>query len=353
MNSVREYEAETCRTVIVAQGESEMAAPRLLALGGAGYVGSHFARFAAMTGARPVIFDNLSQGHLDAIEPFEFIRGDLSDGPSILRVLQENRYDGIFHFASSCLVGESVARPDLYYHNNVISAYNLLEAMRATGHDRLVFSSSCAVYGVPERVPIDEDSPKAPVSPYGRTKLTIEWMLEDYSRAYGLRNACLRYFNAAGCRPQEGLGEDHRPETHLIPNVVRYALGLAPELTIFGDDYPTVDGTCVRDYVHVWDLAEAHLAALHALDDEPCLRLNLGTGNGCSNLEVIAAVEKVLGRPLDVRFGPRRPGDPPELVANPGRAQRRLNWKPRRSGVHAIVRDVVEWFQAHPGGYAR
>lgn len=325
----------------------------ILALGGAGYVGAHFARYASKAGAVVVIFDNLSQGRLDAIGPLELVRGDLREGDSLKRVLDERRFDGIFHFASSCLVGESVERPDLYYHNNVVAAFNLVEAMRATGHDRLVFSSSCAVYGRPSSVPITEAFPKAPISPYGRTKLAIEWMLEDYFHAFGIRSACLRYFNAAGCAPEENLGEDHRPETHLIPNVVRFALGLTESLTIFGDDYPTPDGTCVRDYVHVWDLADAHLAALDRLEVDPVLRLNLGVGRGYSNLEVISTVERTLGARMDVRFGARRPGDPPELVADPHRARAELGWEPKRSGMEEIVRDVVNWFQARPGGYGQ
>jgi len=209
------------------------------------------------------------------------------------------------------------------------------------------------VYGLPARLPIAEDHPKNPISPYGRSKLTIEWMLEDYGRAYGIRSACLRYFNAAGCEPDQGLGEDHRPETHLIPNVVRFALEHDPELVIHGNDYTTPDGTCIRDYIHVTDLAEAHLKALARLDENGLVRLNLGTGNGLSNLQGLAAVERLTGRKLTPRIGPRRPGDPPVLVADAGKAFRELEWQPTRSDPESIVSEVVRWVSDHPDGYAR
>jgi len=325
---------------------------RILVIGGAGYVGSHFALLAAKSGFQVTIIDNLSTGHRAAALGARFIRADLSDGTVLRDQLSETHYDGVFHFAASCLVGESVTNPALYYRNNVLSAYTLLEAMKATEHDRLVFSSTCAVYGEPLQVPIAEDHPKAPISPYGRSKLTIEWMLEDYERAYGIRSASLRYFNAAGCEPREGLGEDHYPETHLIPTVGRYALGLIDDLVIFGDDYPTEDGTCVRDYVHVTDLAEAHLKALARLEDMPLIRLNLGTGSGYSNLEVVTAVGRIAGKRLSPRRGPRRPGDPPKLIADASRAAELIGWNPSRSDLERIVADVIEWFSRHPNGYA-
>ena len=265
---------------------------------------------------------------------------------------RETRDGAIFHFAASCLVGESVSNPAQYYQNNVVAAFNMLEAMRATGHDRLIFSSSCAVYGEPSKLPLREDHPKNPISPYGRTKLAIEWMLEDYQRAYGIRFASLRYFNAAGCEPGEGLGEDHRPETHLIPNIVRYALKLDKELVIFGNDYPTSDGTCIRDYIHVTDLAEAHIKALRKLDDLPFLQLNLGTGAGFSNFELVNAVGCAAGVELTPAIGPRRPGDPPELVADPSEARRLLDWRPTRSAINDIVTEVLHWVSVHPDGYS-
>lgn len=328
-----------------------MSGKRILVIGGAGYVGSHFARYALDAGHHVVIMDNLSKGHRSAVGDMEFFRCDLLDAAAFKDHLSGAGYDSIFHFAASCLVGESVSDPARYYLNNVIAAFNMLEAMRRTGLNRVVFSSTCAVYGLPERLPLTEDHPKNPISPYGRTKLAIEWMLEDYQIAYGIRSASLRYFNAAGCEPDHGLGEDHRPETHLIPNVVRYALSLKPELTIFGDDYPTPDGTCIRDYIHVTDLAEAHLKALALLDKMPLLRLNLGTGNGFSNMEVVRAVSRTAGKEINPRIGPRRPGDPPELIADAGRAFELLDWRPSRSDLDKIVTEVVRWFSEHPQGY--
>jgi len=324
---------------------------KILVIGGAGYVGSHFTRFAVDGGFHVTVLDNLSKGHRSALRGMAFIQADLTDSRAFLDHLSGNRYDGIFHFAASCLVGESVIDPSQYYRNNVIAAYRMLEAMRATNHDRVVFSSTCSVYGEPMSLPLKEDHPRQPISPYGRSKLTIEWMLEDYHRAYGIRSACLRYFNAAGCEPRYGLGEDHRPETHLIPNVVKYALKLDKQLVIFGDNYPTRDGTCIRDYVHVSDLAEAHLSAWEALDRLPLVRLNLGAGTGHSNLEVVSTVSRVAGVTLAPEIGPRRPGDPPELVADVSEAARVLGWKPSRSDLARIASEVLEWFSENPRGY--
>lgn len=323
----------------------------LLVIGGAGYVGSHFALYAANQGFEVTIMDNLSKGHLAAVRGANFVHTDLMDRSGLESHLFEKRYDGILHFAASCLVGESVEKPAQYYQNNVIAAFNMLEAMRATGHRKLIFSSTCAVYGVPETVPIREDHKKNPISPYGRSKLAIEWMLEDYHTAYGIRSAALRYFNAAGCEPAHDLGEDHRPETHLIPTVVRYALGIQKEFTLFGRDYPTPDGTCIRDYIHVTDLADAHLKAMGMLDQEPLIQVNLGTGIGLSNREIVDAVSRVTGRAIRPEFGPRRPGDPPELVADAREARRILNWTPTRSRIDAIVEEVASWFAKHPDGY--
>jgi len=324
---------------------------KLLVIGGAGYVGSHFTLHASKAGFSVTVMDNLSKGHVGALRGAEFFEADLIDRETVRRHLSENHYHAIFHFAASCLVGESVADPAQYYRNNLVCAFNMIEAMRVTGHDRLIFSSSCAVYGMPEVLPLREDHPKNPISPYGRTKLAMEWMLEDYCRAYGIRSASLRYFNAAGCEPEEGLGEDHRPEAHLIPNVVRYALKLDEALVIFGNDYPTPDGTCIRDYIHVTDLANAHLKALERLETIPLIRLNLGTGAGFSNLDIVEAVSRIAGVPLRPAIGPRRPGDPPELVADAGEAARLLDWRPTRSDLDAIVAEVVQWFAEHPCGY--
>lgn len=329
-----------------------MESTNILVIGGAGYVGSHFVRYASKAGYQVTVWDDLSTGHAKAVGGAAFVHADVLDGESLRKHLSEKRYHTVFHFAASCLVPESVKHPAKYYRNNISATFSMLEAMRATNHDRVVFSSTCAVYGVPQRLPLTEDHPKNPTTPYGRTKLAIEWMLEDYHNAYGLRWAGLRYFNAAGCEPDDGLGEDHEPETHLIPNVVRYALRMSPELTIFGNDYPTPDGTCIRDYIHVTDLADAHIRAMDKLDVVSQIQLNLGTGSGYSNLEVVRAVEKVAGVPLRPTIGPRRPGDPPELVANAAAAQRLLQWQPSRSGLEAIVGEVWQWMSQHPHGYA-
>lgn len=324
---------------------------RVLVIGGAGYVGSHFSLFAGNNGLKVTIMDNLSKGHRSALRCSEFIEADLLNYDNFLKHLSDNKYDAIFHFAASCLVGESVQDPAQYYKNNILAAFNMLEAMRLTGHDKVIFSSTCAVYGYPQRLPLDENHPKNPISPYGRTKLAIEWMLEDYNVAYGIRSAQLRYFNAAGCEPDFGLGEDHKPETHLIPNVVRFALKLSDELTIFGDDYPTRDGTCVRDYIHVMDLADAHLKACSKLDEVPMIRYNLGTGRGYTNLEVVDSVRRISGVDIKPKYGPRRPGDPAELVADAALAHENLDWKPTRSDLDSIVKEVIKWFSLCPQGY--
>ncbi len=326
---------------------------KLLVIGGAGYVGSHFICFAQDMGYDVTVLDNLSTGHLESMKESSFIKGDLTSFDCIYDVLSANQFGGIFHFAASCLVGESVSNPALYYRNNVMAGFNMLEAMRLTGHSKVVFSSTCAVYGTPVTLPLREEHPKNPISPYGRSKLAIEWMLEDYSTAYSISFAALRYFNAAGCEPQRGLGEDHEPETHLIPNVVRYALGLNPELVIFGNDYPTPDGTCIRDYIHVMDLADAHIKALNKLENESAIRLNLGTGKGISNLEIIQAVEERLNEKIKYKVGPRRPGDPPELVADASAAAKMLEWTPKRSGISSIVGEVLDWYNMCPNGYGK
>jgi UDP-glucose 4-epimerase len=323
----------------------------ILVIGAAGYIGSHFCRYAQENGYVVTALDNISTGHRAAVRGFDFQHLDIKDPFAIRDFLSSRHFRAIFHFAASCLVGESVTNPSKYYRNNAVAAYNLLDAMKVTGHDRLIFSSTCAVYGEPDILPISEDAPKMPISPYGKSKLAIEWMLEDYRDAYGLRFAALRYFNAAGCEPIWGLGEDHDPETHLIPNVVKYALGLQKELIIFGSDYPTPDGSCIRDYIHVTDLAQAHLIAMQRLERQASLQLNLGTGEGVSNFQIIEAVEKVTREEISPFIGPRRPGDPPELYADPSLAQKVLEWKPTRSAPDKIVRDVVEWFRSRPQGY--
>jgi UDP-arabinose 4-epimerase len=315
----------------------------ILIVGGAGYIGSQTAKRVAQAGLEPVVFDNLVYGHKWAVKWGPFVEGDLADGALVRRVLAEHKVTAVIHFAAYAYVGESVQNPRKYFHNNVVNTLNLLDAMVDTGVRDIVFSSTCAVYGEPQRVPIAEDHPRAPVSPYGESKLAVEKILHWYARAYGLRFAALRYFNAAGADPEGELGEDHDPETHLIPLAIEAALG-GRELSIFGTDYPTPDGTAIRDYIHVADLADAHLRALEALAPGPArLRLNLGTGRGHSVREVVAAVERLSGRKVPARLGERRAGDPPALVADAREAAAVLGWKPRHPELDTIVAHAFRW----------
>jgi len=317
---------------------------RLLVTGGAGYVGGHTVRALLDGGHEVTSYDNLVYGHRDTV-PCELVVGELADRPKLDALLARGRFDAVLHFAAYAYVGESVTDPAKYWRNNVAAGLELLDAMRAHGVDRLVFSSTCAVYGPPIRVPVDEDERKAPESPYGESKWTFERLLASYAHAYGLRSVSLRYFNAAGARPDGSLGEDHEPETHLIPLVLGAAAGRGPHprVQIFGTDYPTPDGTCIRDYVHVDDLASAHLAALGAMDTPGAQAFNLGTGQGNSVREIIRACETVTGRPIPVAEAPRRPGDPPALYADNRRAREALNWTPRYTDAEAIVRTAWSW----------
>ena len=315
----------------------------ILIVGGAGYIGSHTAKRVAQAGLQPVVFDNLVYGHEWAVKWGPLIQGDLADGALIRRVLEQHEVTAVVHFAAYAYVGESVTHPRKYYRNNVAGTLNLLDAMLDAGVRDIVFSSTCATYGEPQRVPIPEDHPQSPVNPYGETKLAVEKMLHWYAQAYGIRYAALRYFNAAGADPDGEVGEDHDPETHLIPLAIEAAVG-AGSLQIFGTDYATPDGTAVRDYIHVADLADAHLRALAKLrDGAPALRLNLGTGQGQSVRAVIAAVERVTGRPVRAREVGRRAGDPPALVADAGQASALLGWKPRYPDLETIVEHAVRW----------
>ena len=318
----------------------------ILIVGGAGYIGSHTAKFIAQSGAKPVVFDNLVYGHREAVQWGPFVEGDLADGALLARVLREQAVTAVIHFAAYAYVGESVTNPRKYFHNNVGNTLNLLDAMVDAGVRDIVFSSTCATYGEPIRVPIDEDHPQNPVNPYGESKLFVERILHWYSQAYALRYAALRYFNAAGADPDGQLGEDHAPETHLIPLAIETALGRRPSLDVYGTDYPTADGTAVRDYIHVVDLADAHLRALTALQGgSGNLRLNLGTGKGHTVRQVITAVEKATGRPVATREVGRRAGDPPALVADARRASQLLGWSPRHPDLDTIVAHAVRWHQ--------
>jgi UDP-glucose 4-epimerase len=324
---------------------------KILVIGGAGYVGSHAVRLLTRAGHDVWVFDNLSRGHRPAVPSDRLIVGELADQAALERALRERRIDAVMHFAAFALVGESVSDPALYYRNNVVGSLTLLEAMRATGVSRIVFSSTTATYGAPERSPISEDEPQRPINPYGFTKLVIEEALADYARAYGFAYAALRYFNAAGASPDGDLGEDHDPESHLIPIVLQVALGQRDHITIFGDDYPTPDGTCIRDYVHVDDLGTAHLLALERLAPGEGIELNLGTGQGQSVRQVIDACRRVTGHPIPEVIGPRRPGDPPQLVADARRAAAALDWRPRYTSIESIVETAWRWHRSHPRGY--
>lgn len=323
----------------------------VLVIGGAGYIGSHTVRHLSRAGHETWVYDTLEQGHLLACPSGKFVQGSLLDRPLLEETLRSHKIEAVMHFAAYALVGESVTEPAKYYQNNVVGTLSLLEAMRATGIKRIVFSSTCAIYGIPEKVPMTEDLPKQPVNPYGATKLMIERALSDYSTAYGIGYAALRYFNAAGASSDGDLGEDHDPESHLIPLVLQVALGQRPHITIFGDDYPTPDGSCIRDYIHVDDLADAHIRALEKLGDGSQLQLNLGTGKGYSVKEVIDTCRKVTGHPIPAVIGPRRAGDPPELVADPSKAWQILGWKAHRSDLQTIVSDAWRWHSRHPHGY--
>ncbi len=324
---------------------------RILVTGGAGYIGSHAARLFQERGHEVWVLDNLVYGHKQAAPAGRLIVGDLADSQATERVLREKQIDAVVHFAAFAYVGESVREPEKYYHNNLVNTLNLLAAMRRTGASRIVFSSTCATYGIPLQVPITEEEPQKPINPYGRAKLAVEWALADYAAAYGFGYAALRYFNASGANPSGEIGEDHDPETHLIPLILQVALGQRPHIEVFGTDYPTPDGTCIRDYIHVDDLAEAHLLALAKLQAGRGLHYNLGTGRGYSVREVIRTCEEVTGRPIAVKEGPRRPGDPPALVAASQRAQHELNWQPRYLELRPNVETAWRWHQSHPHGY--
>lgn len=318
----------------------------VLVTGGAGYIGSHACKALAAAGYVPVTYDNLVYGHEWAVRWGPFEKGDLFDSERLTAVLRTYRPQAVMHFAAYAYVGESVVDPGKYYRNNVAGTLTLLEAMRAVGVDRFVFSSTCATYGHPDAVPITEKQVQSPVNPYGRSKHMIEQILRDFSDAYGLRAVALRYFNAAGADAEAEIGEDHDPETHLIPLVLRAASDSAAPVTIFGTDYSTPDGTCVRDYVHVSDLAVAHVRGLQHLEErEGFSAFNLGTGRGYSVRQVIAAASQVTGREVATAEGARRPGDPAVLVADDTLAREVLGWRPKYSDIDPIVETAWRWFR--------
>ena len=322
---------------------------KILVCGGAGYIGSHMVRQLVADGYEVVVFDNLSQGHREAVGDVRLVKGDLLDREALTAVFAEQRFDAVYHFAALIAVGESVLAPDLYYRNNVTGTLNLLDAMRMAGVSKLVFSSTAAIFGNPQTELITEDHPKAPLNPYGRSKLMIEQVLEDYAKAFGMNSVCFRYFNAAGAHPSGEIGEAHDPETHLIPNVLLAALGERDGLEIFGDDYDTRDGTCIRDYIHVDDIASAHLKALGYMAANPGAHVfNLGNGNGFSNKEVLDAAVRVIGknREIPYRIGPRRAGDAAVLVADSGHARDALGWAPSTPDIEDIIQTAWNWHRA-------
>jgi UDP-glucose-4-epimerase GalE len=325
---------------------------RILVVGGAGYIGSHALRLLAQAGHDVWAYDNLVFGHRAAVPAERLVVGDLHDRPLLTRTLAERKIDAVMQFAAFAFVGESVIDPAKYYHNNIVGSLSLLEAMRAADVRKIVFSSTTATYGVPDKIPITEAESQKPINPYGYTKLVIEQALADYAKAYGFGYAALRYFNASGASPAGDIGEDHSPETHLIPLVLQVALGQRPNIAVFGNDYPTPDGTCIRDYIHVDDLADAHLRALDLLEPGKALKLNLGTGRGYSVREVIEACRRVTGHAIPEILGPRREGDPPELIADATAARSTLGWQPRYTTIDAIVETAWGWHKSHPRGYA-
>jgi UDP-glucose 4-epimerase len=327
---------------------------KTLVTGGAGYVGSHIVRHLLEIGRDVVVLDDLSHGHRAAVGRATFFEGDFGEPTTLDEVFTSGRFDAVVHMAGSCLVGESMNEPARYYANNVAKTLSLLDAMRRHDVKAIVFSSSAAVYGEPHEVPIREEHPCAPTNPYGETKLAVERILGWYQRAYGIGYAALRYFNAAGASESAEIGEDHgESESHLIPRLIHSVLRGGPPTPIMGEDYPTSDGTCIRDYVHVMDLAEAHALALGSLDRGTLQAgsFNLGNGEGFSVREVVAMVSRIAGSPPPTERAPRRPGDPAILVASSERAIRRLAWRPRRSSLEAIVRTAWAWHKAHPEGY--
>jgi UDP-glucose 4-epimerase len=321
----------------------------VLVTGGAGYIGSHTVRRLARDGYRVAVLDNLSKGHRWAVpQDVPLIVGDIADTAHVAMTIRQFHVTSIIHFAAFSLVGESMIEPRAYYTNNVTGTLHLLDAMRTSGVDRIVFSSSAAVYGEPARVPIDEDSTLAPSSVYGRTKLVIEGILHDYAAAYGLRSVSLRYFNAAGADPDGGIGEDHDPETHLIPLLLQAAAGRRPSVSVFGSDYPTADGTCIRDYIHVDDLADAHVLALESLERQTEATYNLGNGEGFSVRQIIETAQRIVGHDIPILEEGRRAGDPAVLVASNLRACSELGWKPQLADLEAIVRTAWNWEQHRP-----
>ena len=325
----------------------------ILVCGGAGYIGSHAVHALVEKGEEVVIVDNLQTGHRGALNPAaKFYEGDIRDASVLDKIFTENKIEAVIHFAANSLVGESMEKPLLYFNNNVYGMQVLLEGMVRHGVDKIVFSSTAATYGEPKRVPIHEDDETCPTNTYGETKLTMEKMMKWVSRANGVRYVSLRYFNAAGALPDGSIGEDHKTETHLIPLILQVPTGRRDHITVFGDDYPTPDGTCLRDYIHVVDLADAHVLALEYLRKGGASDIfNLGNGQGFSVKEMIAAAEKATGRSIKVEIGARRAGDPAQLIASSEKARTVLGWKPQFTDVEQVIGTAWKWHESHPHGY--
>jgi UDP-glucose 4-epimerase len=326
----------------------------VLVAGGAGYIGSHTVKRLKEAGHSPVIYDHLGRGHREVIDILKVpgVIGDLNDKPLLLQTLQKHRIEAVMHFAAYAYVGESVEQPLTYYQNNVATTISVLETMRQAGVERFVFSSTCAVYGNPDKIPIAEDAVKGPVSPYGRSKLMVEQILADLAQSDPkFKFAALRYFNASGCAMDGSIGEDHDPETHLIPVILLAILGQREGITVFGTDYPTPDGTNIRDYIHVDDLADAHILAMQRLKEGEPIYCNLGTGRGFSVKEIIATAHKVTGKKAPVTYGPRRAGDAIALYADPTLAKKILGWEAKHTDPETIIRSAWNWHSKHPRGY--
>ncbi len=338
-------------SILLEPSPSQDSSMKVFVVGGAGYIGSHAVALLLDAGHEVVVFDNLSRGHAKSVPEGLLVEGDLNDQAKLTSLLKEHSIDAVMHFAAFAEVGESVRDPAIYYQNNVVATLSLLEAMRAADVKKIVFSSTTATYGQPDTVPIPETTPQNPINPYGFSKLVIEKALADYAHAYGFAYAALRYFNAAGARPDGTIGEHHDPESHLIPIVLQVALGQRESISIFGDDYPTPDGTCIRDYIHVDDLGDAHLRALDRLKPGEGIQVNLGTGRGTSVREIVDACRTVTGHPIPEVMGQRRPGDPAELIADATLAGEVLGWKPRYTDIQDIVKTAWNWHQTHPQGY--
>ena len=323
----------------------------VLLTGGAGYIGSHLVRALAAAGHVPVVYDSLVSGHAAAVGDAELVVGDVADGDRLVEVMRRHGVELVVHLAAFIEAGESVRKPDKYFRNNTVTGMALLEAMRRAGVRRMVFSSTAAIYGIPRRAPIQESDRPEPINPYGASKLAVELMLPGYAAAFDMGFVSLRYFNVAGADPAGGIGEDHDPETHLIPLVLQVPLGKRERVSIFGTDYDTPDGTCARDYIHVCDLSAAHVLAADAVEPGTVKVYNLGNGEGFSVREVIETCRKVTGHPIPAEEAPRRDGDAPRLVASSDKARRELSWRPERPDIQTIVADAWAWHRTHPDGY--